>query len=1147
MQTIDPGKTAAVYHTLQQLTSPEQQALKILALYMEEFSESDMVWNFEFFQKSTNDCRHFFKKMQEAGIIVRAQSIYSEYILHPVYHVAILLEIGRNKEEKLFNENKEYIDSPFIKEFLNRFYLFISKKEDWIFNDEVMLNPTLLSLLYFFPYFEELIPVYCGFSINLRKELFDKYIQNQIIMLRPVNEVWLSHYLLNMPDLLPAQREVFEEAGSLSRIVFHANIRQWEQIGRTTLPGALAHALWLQVNGEIPQALAVYEEIIKAYNQLHPYDKVALPPFRFYNFCYALTLIQEGSDKSKKKIQALLKKKEVKENNLHFAVYLLLSTASESAFTNDISRMAVYRVTNPLDSLLYTWICKNYQITQYEVPYTDEALYLIRQDQFKLLWIESARFYPELKENLSLNPEEKSLAPLMPQYIKPKPWELVLNKLLEDTEPVVKTKAVAQTAASRIIYLLSDTYEITPVLQKSKDGITWKGGRKIAVKTFAEGIPEMNDTDKQIAATARRVTSRWGYNYEYLLEGEKTIAALAGYPLVFMQNNPDVPVEIIKETPYLSVTKEADRFRIDTNVIETGSNSLIQVSEENNTRFSVLELTVKQQQLILRLLKLKEYPLEAAPLLRELLSRISKEVDIHSDLIENQPSVQQKEGNTIPVVQILPLGEHYKAELFVKPLCDYPPYCKAGVGNRSVMGHVEGIPVQALRNFRKEIQNQEVISHIFNELKSEATDVIILESITDCLELLEQLNQLGDLVRIEWPEGVKMNIRHYASSSDFSVSVKGENTWFQIDGALSISKNEEMHILELMKKVSESESRFIHLTGTDYLAITEQLRQQLRELNSFMFLQKGKYQLSEFSAPLLESLEKGGIQLSKDTAYQKLIKRIADVSKTDYLLPNTLQASLREYQEEGFRWLSRLADWGAGACLADDMGLGKTVQAISVMLSKAENGPILVVAPASVLSNWENEIIRFAPSLSVRNLNQTSGERSTLISEAADFEVVITTYGLLVMEEQNLCNKKWSMVVLDEAHTIKNRNTKMSKSAMKLKADFRLILTGTPVQNHLSEIWNLFEFINPGLLGTFQNFSERFIVPIELRQDKAQQRLLKKILSPFILRRTKNEVLNELPGKTEIIHPVELSAKEMMLYETLRRKAEMSLQGGDLN
>ena len=174
-------------------------------------------------------------------------------------------------------------------------------------------------------------------------------------------------------------------------------------------------------------------------------------------------------------------------------------------------------------------------------------------------------------------------------------------------------------------------------------------------------------------------------------------------------------------------------------------------------------------------------------------------------------------------------------------------------------------------------------------------------------------------------------------------------------------------------------------------------------------------------------------------------------------------------------------------------------------------------------------------------LNETD-ERSVVLEASGAYDVILSTYGLLVTEMEALTAKEWNIVCLDEAHTIKNRDTKTSCVAMRLQAANRLLLTGTPIQNHLGELWNLFRFINPGLLGNYDLFHRKYIVPIEQEGDKARQLQLKRIVHPFMLRRTKTEVVEELPDKMEIVLPVELSEDEMGIYEAIRRKAESMLE-----
>jgi SNF2 family DNA or RNA helicase len=232
--------------------------------------------------------------------------------------------------------------------------------------------------------------------------------------------------------------------------------------------------------------------------------------------------------------------------------------------------------------------------------------------------------------------------------------------------------------------------------------------------------------------------------------------------------------------------------------------------------------------------------------------------------------------------------------------------------------------------------------------------------------------------------------------------------------------------------------------------------------------------------------------------------------------------------------------WGVGACLADDMGLGKTVQALALVQRRHTEGATLVVAPASVCRNWIVEIKKFTPQLTPLLFGE--GDRAATVEQAGKGDVVIVTYDLMAREADLFIQKQFTTIILDEAQAIKNRLTRRSETAMLLQGDFKIAMSGTPLENHLGELWNLFQFINPGLLGSMAFFNDRFATPIERYRDEERQMQLRNLVQPFILRRRKDEVLKELPAKTEITLTVELSEKERAFYEALRRSVVAQLE-----
>ncbi|MCU0754879.1 MAG: DEAD/DEAH box helicase [Xanthomonadales bacterium] len=257
-------------------------------------------------------------------------------------------------------------------------------------------------------------------------------------------------------------------------------------------------------------------------------------------------------------------------------------------------------------------------------------------------------------------------------------------------------------------------------------------------------------------------------------------------------------------------------------------------------------------------------------------------------------------------------------------------------------------------------------------------------------------------------------------------------------------------------------------------------------------------------------------------------------------LPGGFGAELRDYQREGVRWLLRLAHWAPGACLADDMGLGKTVQALAVLQSRASLGPQLVVAPTSVVGNWQREAARFTPALNVQIYAE--GDRTANLATLGPGSLLLLSYGLLALDIDALKTVTFATVIHDEAQALKNAQTQRAQAARQLQADFSIATTGTPIENHLGELWSLFRIIAPGLLGSQEQFSRRFALPIGGDSSHNAKAALRALIAPFILRRNKHEVLDELPSRTEVVLRVEADAEEARLQQALRKQALDRLQ-----
>jgi len=296
------------------------------------------------------------------------------------------------------------------------------------------------------------------------------------------------------------------------------------------------------------------------------------------------------------------------------------------------------------------------------------------------------------------------------------------------------------------------------------------------------------------------------------------------------------------------------------------------------------------------------------------------------------------------------------------------------------------------------------------------------------------------------------------------------------------------------------------------------------------------------SAPQMLALEESlkdidePIQISSSVWLQHM-KQLSDIERIpECTVPQTLRAELRDYQHEGLNWMQFLAKLQLNGILADDMGLGKTVQALSHILSEQEQGrlqqPAIVIAPTSLMYNWRRESEKFAPNLKVLVLH--GSERAQHFDHLHHYDLVLTTYPLLVRDFEVLQTQPWHLLILDEAQYIKNPRSKVAQHVRKLQASHKLCLTGTPMENHLGELWAQFDFLMPGYLYDQRNFTQVFRKPIEREGDVARQEALNLRIRPFLLRRSKEDVAAELPPKTVMIRSNEMLGQQREMYESVR-------------
>jgi SNF2 family DNA or RNA helicase len=423
-----------------------------------------------------------------------------------------------------------------------------------------------------------------------------------------------------------------------------------------------------------------------------------------------------------------------------------------------------------------------------------------------------------------------------------------------------------------------------------------------------------------------------------------------------------------------------------------------------------------------------------------------------------------------------------------------------------------------------------------------------ITSVDAALDVVTALELPPQGIEAQWVDE-RPRVISRVGAKQLRVDIRQERDWFGIDGDLAVDNNrlELAVLLDAMRR----QQRYVRVGAASWLELGDALRAKLTPLADHTFASRDRLEVSLGAVPAIDALIADGARVDSAAGWTLAAERLKAAQKLAPKPPTTLRRILRPYQVDGHAWLSRIAAWGAGACLADDMGLGKTLQAIAVLVDRAKLGPAIVLAPTSVTQNWVSELARFAPKLRPVLLTETA-DRVACLAELGKGDVLVVSYGLLVREIDRLAALRFATLFADEAQALKNAETRRAKAARRLDAELRVALTGTPLENHLGELWSIFSIVFPHLLGSWEQFRARFALPIErgaAAHADDDERLagehargsLARVLRPFLLRRTKGEVARELPARTEIEIAIEMSPDEREIYEDARLAAVTEL------
>ena len=459
-----------------------------------------------------------------------------------------------------------------------------------------------------------------------------------------------------------------------------------------------------------------------------------------------------------------------------------------------------------------------------------------------------------------------------------------------------------------------------------------------------------------------------------------------------------------------------------------------------------------------------------------------------------------------------------------------------------------------VRDLSEELRIKSLVEPYFNEYDHSKTFFVIAKDEDLLYQLVAGgLQRLSHFMAIYTSDKFRNMKVVNAPSVSVGVSLKSDLLELKVH-------SDEMSSEELAYLLSkyDRKKKYIRLKNGDFLDIKEDGISALAEVSEDLqlteaSLKKGTVVIPKYRAMYLDAALKNNqlLSIEKNREFKGMVRNMKTIEDSDYEVVDSLKNVMRNYQKNGFLWLKTLRENGFGGILADDMGLGKTLQVISLLLAERqdydagekERRRSLIVCPASLVYNWQKEIERFAPELETVTITGSAPERKDIIRHTTDGQILITSYDLLKRDVEYYKNIVFAVQVIDEAQYIKNAGTQAAKGVKKITAAFKLALTGTPIENRLSELWSIFDYLMPGFLYTYQKFREEIETPIVVNKDENKMERLQRMIRPFILRRLKGDVLKDLPEKLEENVYAKMEGEQLALYDAHVQQMKQMLDG----
>ena len=473
----------------------------------------------------------------------------------------------------------------------------------------------------------------------------------------------------------------------------------------------------------------------------------------------------------------------------------------------------------------------------------------------------------------------------------------------------------------------------------------------------------------------------------------------------------------------------------------------------------------------------------------------------------------------------------------------------ASYGEDRVFHVFEGVPEQGARNVPQELRAQNSLMQYFNAFDDVRHQAVLADDEDMLFVLLTQgVQQMQTWARVFVSDRLKRITEIKRPQISVGVSLESDLLKLKVS-----SENIPLDELAAILSRYDKRKKFIRLKDGSFFSTEDENLNTLSQIQSGLMLSgkdlaKGEVAVPKFRALFLDAQlkENSELPVSKNRDFKALIRNMHNAQDSDYEVPKALSKILREYQKTGYSWIETLYANGFGGILADDMGLGKTLQVITFLYAEYERrkeGELraLVVTPASLVYNWEDEFKRFAPELPVFTAAGSAKEREEFLKALPERAVVVTSYDLLKRDIEKYRDIKFEFQILDEAQFIKNAGTKAAHGVKMVNSAFRLALTGTPVENRLSELWSIFDYLMPGYLFSYQKFKSEIETPVVLNNDQDALKRIQKMIAPFVLRRLKKDVLRDLPDKIERNMSARMEGEQKKLYDAHVQRLKLFL------